>query len=242
LNLGVVLGCRHFGDAVVEKWAALAGETVHRSGKGADLEYDSETANTFLKHMRRDQTLQAILRFGRDKEGAVVFAHTAALAESLPVVGEGAVVRAFSEATKAVTNAAQRYRGREFAVSDVADAVDCSRRTVQRVLNEQTELGYLEKRETKTGLANGFQNLEQPSDGEVELPELDEPFDSGKDGPPGGSTRGQASADPDDSSLGVSSTGFVWVVGVSEGGEGRCRSSRATLPAPEGTDPAGLPG
>ncbi|GAA0473714.1 hypothetical protein MUK72_19880 (plasmid) [Halococcus dombrowskii] len=242
LNLGVVLGCRHFGDAVVEKWAALAGETVHRSGKGADLEYDSETANTFLKHMRRDQTLQAILRFGRDKEGAVVFGHTAALAESLPVVGEGAVVRAFSEATKAVTNAAQRYRGREFAVSDVADAVDCSRRTVQRVLNEQVELGYLEKRETKNGLANGFQNLEQPSDGEIELPELDAPFDSEKDGPPGSSTHGQASADPDDSSLGVSSTGFVWVVGVNAGGEARCRSSRATLPAPEGTDPAGLPG
>ena len=192
--------------------------------------------------MRRDQTLQAILRFGRDKEGAVVFAHTAALAESLPVVGEGAVVRAFSEATKAVTNAAQRYRGREFAVSDVADAVDCSRRTVQRVLNEQVELGYLEKRETKTGLANGFQNLEQPSDGEVELPELDEPFDPGKDGLPGDFTHGQASADPDDSSLGVSSTGFVWVVGVSSGGEAHCRSSRATLPAPEGTDPTGLPG
>ena len=85
------------------------------------------------------------------------------------------------------------------------------------MLNGQIELGYLEKRETKTGLANGFQNLEQPSDGEVELPELDEPFDTGKDGPPEGSTRGQVSPDPDDSSLGVSSMGFVWVVGVSTG-------------------------
>ena len=36
--------------------------------------------------MREDQTLQAILRFGRDKESVVVFAHTSALAESLPVV------------------------------------------------------------------------------------------------------------------------------------------------------------
>ena len=69
LNVRAVLGCRHFGDAVVEKWAALAGETVERSGHGSDLEYGSETANTFLKHMREDQTLQAILRFGRDKEG-----------------------------------------------------------------------------------------------------------------------------------------------------------------------------
>ena len=36
--------------------------------------------------MREDQALQAILWFSRDKEGAVVFAHTSALAESLPVV------------------------------------------------------------------------------------------------------------------------------------------------------------
>jgi hypothetical protein len=242
LNLGTVLGCRHFGDAVVEKWAALAGETVQRSGKGSDLEYDSETANTFLKHMREDQTLQAILRFGRDKEGAVVFAHTAALAESLPVVGEGAVVRAFSKATKAVTRAAEMYRGQEFTVGDVADAVECSQRTVRRVLNEHTELGYLEKRETKTGLANEFRTVEQPGDGEIELPDLDEPFGPDEGGPADSTTRGQAPGDPADSPLGVSSTGFVWVVGVGVGGEGRCRSGRATLPAPEGADPATLPG
>ena len=238
LNLGTVLDCRHFGDAVVEKWTALAGETVERSGYGSDREYGSETANTFLKHMRRDQPLQAILRFGRDKEGAVVFAHTAALAESLPVVGEGAVVRAFSEATKAVTDAAQRYRGREFAVSDVADAVDYSRQTVRRVLNEQTELGYLEKRETKNGLASRI--LSYPVTVRSSCQSSMNRLTQGKMDHQGGSTRGQASADPDDSSLGVSS-GFVWVVGVSAGGEGRCRSSRATLPAPEGTDPAGLP-
>jgi hypothetical protein len=238
LNLGVVLGCRHFGDAVVEKWAALAGETVHRSGKGSDLNYQSETANTFLNHMREDQTLQAILRFGRDKEGAVVFAHTAALAESLPVVGEGAVVRAFSKATKAVTHAARMYRGQEFTVGDVAADVECSRRTVRRVLNEQTELGYLDKRETKTGLANGFQTVEEPSDGEIELPDLDEPFAPDEDAPADRNTRGQEATDPDDSSLGVSSTGFVWVVGVGAGGEDRRRSGRATLPAPEGADMA----
>ena len=68
LNLGIVLGCRHFGDAVVERWTAFAGESIaEHAGHGADLDYGSETANTFLKHMREDQTLQAILRFGRDK-------------------------------------------------------------------------------------------------------------------------------------------------------------------------------
>jgi hypothetical protein len=224
LNLGVVLGCRHFGDAVVEKWAALAGETVQRSGKGSDLTYGSKTANTFLKHMREDQTLQAILRFGRDKEGAVVFAHTAALAESLPVVGEGAVVHAFSEATKAVTRAARTYRGQEFTVGDISDTVECSRRTVRRVLNEQTNLGYLDKQETKNGLANGYRAIDKPEarEGEVELPSLDDPF--------------RAGTDQDESPSRVSSTGFVWVVGVNRGCESRHRSARATLPAPVPTN------
>jgi hypothetical protein len=237
LNLGIVLGCRHFGDAVVEKWAALAGETVHRSGHGDTLDYDSATANTFLRHMREDQTLQAILRFGRDKEGAVVFAHTSALAESLPVVGEGAVVKAFSKNTKKVVRAAKAYRGREFGVGDIADEVDCSRRTVQRALNELADLGYLAKRETKNGLANEFTSVEgtEPGVGEAELPTLDDPFAPGE---------GQAS-DPDEKPSMVSSTGFVWVVGEItdelESGSSQ-RDVRATLPAPEEADSVAPPG
>ena len=101
-------------------------------------------------------------------------------------------------------------------------------------------MGYLAKQETENGLANQFRTVEEPGDGEIELPEFDEPFATGEGETAGG--RGQAPADPADSSLGVSSTGFVWVVGVGTGVEGRCRSSRATLPAPEEADPAGLPG
>jgi hypothetical protein len=237
LNLGIVLGCRHFGDAVVEKWAALAGETVRRSGHGDTLDYDSATGNTFLRHMREDQTLQAVLRFGRDKEGAVVFAHTAALAESLPVVGDGAVVKAFSKNTKAVARAAKTHRGQEFEVSDIADDVDCDRRTVQRALNELTELGYLAKRETKNGLANGFRSVEgaEPGVGKAELPTLDDPF---------APDEGQPS-DPDETPSRVSSTGFVWVVGsitdeVDSGS--RQRSTRATLPAPKEVESVAPPG
>jgi hypothetical protein len=150
------------------------------------------------------------------------------------VVGEGAVVRAFSKATKEVTRAAEMYRGQEFTVGDINDAVECSRRTVRRVLNEHTELGYLEKHETKTGLANEFQTVEEPGDGEIELPELDEPFAT-EEGETAGA-RGQAPADPADSSLGVSSTGFVWVIGVDERNETRYRAARTILPAPAATN------
>ena len=102
--------------------------------------------------------------------------------------------------------------------------------------------GVSGKCETKTGLANEFRTVEEPGDGEIELPDLDDPFASDEGEAADSTTRGQPPGDPADSSLGVSSTGFVWVVGVGSGGEGRRRSGRATLPAPEGTDPAGLPG
>jgi ABC-2 type transport system ATP-binding protein len=67
-----------------EKWAAIGGETVTREGNGATLDDNSPIGNTFLAYMREDETLQAILRFGRDEEGAVVFAHTSALDLTVP--------------------------------------------------------------------------------------------------------------------------------------------------------------
>jgi hypothetical protein len=249
LNLGIVLGCRHYGDAVVEKWAALAGESIaEHTTYGADLDYESETANTFLKHMREDQTLQAILRFGRDKEGAVVFAHTSALAESLPVVSEGGVIKAFSKSKKQVAHAAKQLRGHEFTGTDVFEREDvtCSRRSVQRALNELAEGGYLDKHETKNGLANEFRaSGEEPGVGEAELPELEDPF-APSDGPASGANGERGPADtPDDSASSVSSTGFVWVVGsITDdlaGGSSQ-RDVRATLPAPEEADSVGQPG
>jgi CRP-like cAMP-binding protein len=93
--------------------------------------------------MREDETLQAILRFGRDEEGAVVFAHTSALAECLPVVAEGQVGKTFTENGRAITEVARQYRDDPFAISDLVDEVDCSRETVRRTLNELAALGYL---------------------------------------------------------------------------------------------------
>src|SRR5699024_7538402 len=249
LNLGIVLGCRHFGDAVVEKWAAFAGETIaEHTDYGADLDYASETANTFLKHMREEQTLQAILRFGRDKEGAVVFAHTSALAESLPVVSEGGVIKAFSKSKKEVAHAAKQFRGHEFTGADVFEDenVTCSRRSVQRALNELAAAGYLAKTETKNGVADEFRATgEEPGVGEADLPDLDEPF--APDNKPTSAANGKrnSSTHPDDSPSSVSSTGFVWVVGGESHAESSSRRARATLRAPDvsaGADSAAPPG
>ena len=171
-NVGVVLGARHYGDHYIEKWGAIAGEEVTRSGHGNSLDYGCQTANAALKHMRHDQTMQAILRFGRDEEGAIVFAHTSALRDDLPVVGEGAVVRAHSKSAKAIAKAATQFRRRAFNVSDLVDDVDCSCRTIRRVLARFSDAGYLKRHETKNGVANEYRMHEDPGTGDVELPNI----------------------------------------------------------------------
>jgi hypothetical protein len=228
-NLGIVLGSRHYGDGPVEKWAALGGETVTREGNGATLDYNSPIGNTFLAYMREDETLQAILRFGRDEEGAVVFAHTSALADCLPVVAEGQVVKTFTKNANAITEVARQYRNESFTISDLVDDVDCSRETVRRTLNEFADFGYLTKHETKEGLATDYDGFAEPDAGVVELPELDDPFTPADPSAGGEETE-------DDHHRSPITRYYTWSVEVDAddlSNSPRRESARATLPAPE---------
>jgi hypothetical protein len=76
---------------------------------------------------------------------------------------------------------ARHYRDEPFEISDLVADVDCSRETVRRSLNEFADLGYLTKHETNVVLATDYQSLDELGAGEVELPELDDPFSP--DGP-----------------------------------------------------------
>lgn len=122
--------------------------------------------------MREDQVMQSIMRFGRDEKGAVVFAHTAALRKDLPVVDHADVVEGWASNQKAVARAAKELSGGAFTVSDVFkdDRVDCSRRTVRRLLNEFADLGYMHRR---SGHTNAYRVQEDLGAGEVELPTVD---------------------------------------------------------------------
>jgi hypothetical protein len=101
-RLAAILGCQHFGDDTVEQFAALVGEEVdtdHLTGRGSDLDYDSDVANAYLKHMTEDQTMQAILQFAHGEDGVAT------------------VVETWSDtATKIVKKA--RSLGREFTSAD----------------------------------------------------------------------------------------------------------------------------
>jgi hypothetical protein len=175
-RLAAVLGCQHYGDDAVEKFAALAGECVDTDrdgGRGGALEYGSHAADEYLKHMRDDQVMQAVLRFARGEDGgATVVARTSALREDLPVVGEAQVVGTWSDTARQI---AQRWRelGEPFTAADVAGAADVSLRHVRRVLGELEEAGYLDREHTGPGRANQYEPLSQPSAGEVELPDRD---------------------------------------------------------------------
>ena len=224
-RLAALLGCQHYSDVFVERWAALAGEEVHRTGRGSDLDYHSEIGNDLLRHMQDDQVMQVALRFGRDTGGALVFAHTAALRPDLPVVAEGQVVESFSKGAQATADAlGQLASSRKVTISDVVDVHPDppERRTVRRHLNRFAEAGYLDKRETGSGLANEFRVDEVPRPAEFDLPDCES----------------RAADDPGRDPL---DTTYTWSVRVHpdepRAGE-RHEPSVVQLPAPGGGDGA----
>ena len=175
-RLAAILGCQHYGDHAIERFAALAGEEVdtdRRSGRGADLAYGSEIGDAYLKHMTEDQTMQAILRFARGDSGATVVARTSALRADLPVVGEAQVVETWSETA---TTIVRHYRtlGREFTTADVRDVVDVGPRQVRRVLAELADAGYIRRVKKADGRATTYERVEDPNAGEVDLPSREE--------------------------------------------------------------------
>ena len=85
IRLGVVIGSRHLGDGDLRMWAAFMGEATDRVrdddgnvSRGTDLQYTG-SGNELLRGMRENETLQAVMRFGRDGDGATVYVHTGAL-------------------------------------------------------------------------------------------------------------------------------------------------------------------
>jgi len=224
---GVILGAEHYGHDEAEKWALLAGEEFEVTGRGVDLDYGSDTANALLKRMREDKVMQSILRFGRDEEGALVFAHTAALRGDVPVVEQATVAEAFTSNQRAVARAAKDRRGEPFTVSDILedDRVDCSRRTVRRLLNEFAELGYMR---LVRGHTNEYELLESPGTGEVQLPEG---ISAGSPPLPGGSRQ---------SDIENTNTWFVWSFDVVDSPSPRAGQSTPILGPPR-AEPAGGP-
>jgi predicted transcriptional regulator len=114
-----------------------------------DLDY-GEFGNKVLRHMREHEVLQALLRFGRDGDGANIYVHTAALPEWVPVEAEGHIER-WSKGTEAVVEVLEADAPDEWRTADVAEQVAISERQVRTNLKKLAESGYVERRKEGRG-------------------------------------------------------------------------------------------
>jgi hypothetical protein len=144
-RVGAVIGSNHYGDDYIKKWGAYAGETVERNdGKGADLSYGG-FGDKVLTHMREHDTLQAVMRFGRDGNGAVVYTHTDTLPEWVPIAGEARVTTTRSDGERAVISALEDLGTATTEAIVEHPEVSLSRQQVFTHLNRLRERGVLDR-------------------------------------------------------------------------------------------------
>jgi hypothetical protein len=137
--------------------------------------------------MAEHDTLQAVMRFGRDGNGAVVYCHTNTLPEWVPLAGEGRVVDTWSDGERQVLAAAEDLT--EWSTADLADhpAVEIGERQVFNILDDlaaRAEHGPAEDEPADPVLSrewdgrgyrwtdDGLETL--PEYGEVDLPTTDD--------------------------------------------------------------------
>ena len=188
-RLGAVIGSRHFGDGFVQKWGAFAGEAIgdpDRSDaetRGRELSYGG-LGDDVLRHMREYETLQAVMRFGRDGRGATVYVHTNTLPTRIeddddPVLaGEGRVIRTWSDGMRQVLDAARDLgaTGEGWTTGEIADhpAVEIGERQVRDHLHRLARRGYVDVEIEGTGFVWRNDGLHRVGEhGEVELEAVD---------------------------------------------------------------------
>jgi DNA-binding transcriptional MerR regulator len=151
-RVGIVAGSRHYGDDYVKRWGAFADKSVEPDrdeGRGMDLSY-GEFGDKVLHHMREHEVLQALLRFGRDGDGANIYVHTAALPEWVPVEAEGRI-NTWSKGTKEIIQVLEHDDSDRWRTSDVAELVGITPRQARTNLGQLGDAGYVEKEKEGRG-------------------------------------------------------------------------------------------
>jgi hypothetical protein len=150
-ELGVVIGSTHYGPKFVRKWAALSCMPVGSPQPGTSGSMRS-IEEEILKHMREHQVLQAILRFGRDKNGATVFVHTNAIPDWVPVINSViSSILPHTENRLGVINALRSFDQPSTSEIRGYPDVNCSQQQVRNILNDLQSRGFVEKIDQVSG-------------------------------------------------------------------------------------------
>lgn len=168
-RVGIIAGSQHFGDSWVQRWGAYLGIDVNRDGKGKELTY-GDAADELLEFMRESKTLQAMFRFGRDGDGAMVYVHTNTLPDWVPVHGYTDTIKTWSAGERGVIEALRD--GATGGTNEVAahDAVTVSERQTRRILKGLAERGVVHREFEGNGYVWDGANLKKLNDhGEVEF-------------------------------------------------------------------------
>jgi len=170
-RLGCVVGSRHYGDDYIKRWGALAGKSVKPNNEHGHARSYGTFGNKVLTHMREHQTLQAVMRFGRDGGGARIYVHTDTLPDWFPVKARGRAVKAWSAGMKSVIKALTELG--DCTARQIAEhtAVNIGLRQVQNNVRELERRGLIQKSSEKQGNAFVYRdgNLHRSWHGVAEL-------------------------------------------------------------------------
>ena len=154
IGVGVVLGSPHPGDNELKILAALDGaeleiqreyggdgrkkETIHTL-KSTPLTAEPDLENPYLNHVRENEIVQAVFRFGRE-EGATVLVQTSAIPDWLcteePV---DAIDRFRHEGEQNILRCMKTSESDLLSTSDIAHCADLHKSTVHRHLQKLRE-------------------------------------------------------------------------------------------------------
>lgn len=149
-QVGIVAYSQHPGDGFIQKWGGYYGDGVERrtiegeKTRGVDLSYTG-FGDDILTHMRENQTLQAVLRFGRTGKGARVYIHTNTLPEWVEIDHEVSISR-FGEKQQEIVQAVLEQDS-EFARRDLD--VSASRQWTTDFLSSLVDREFLECEELR---------------------------------------------------------------------------------------------
>lgn len=151
VRVGVVSGSRHFGDGFVKKWGAYCGRSVERTGQNRELSY-GKFGNKLYRHMTAHETLQAVMRFGRDGDGATVFVNTNTLPDWVPV-HDTMKAETFSDGLRTVANVLEGVDEWQ-STEDVWNAIPGESpgyRQVRNLLRNLHEMGLIDREKQGRG-------------------------------------------------------------------------------------------